>query len=88
MRLAQIHSVLKTEPLFCVPGYRETLLEILEQHAQLSAADYEMARTGKAKSGSELDLDQMEVVAMLHESIVCFDCSTDVSQRTMNKRRR
>lgn len=61
MRLAQIHSVLKTEPLFCVPGYRETLLEILEQHAQLSAADYEMARTGKAKSGSELDLDQMEV---------------------------
>lgn len=61
MRLAQIHSVLKTEPLFCVPGYRETLWEILEQHALLSAADYKHSRTGKAKSGSELDIEQMEV---------------------------
>jgi len=61
MRLAQIISTLKTEPLFCASGYRETLLEILDQHAVLSAADYKHQRTGKAKSGSELDIEQMEV---------------------------
>jgi ClpP class serine protease len=53
--------VLKTEPLFCAAGYRETLWEILEQHAILTAADYKHARTGKAKSGSELEIEQMEV---------------------------
>lgn len=62
MKLAQIHSILKTEPLFCASGYRETLLEILEQHATLSAADYKHARTGKARSGENNEVEQMEVV--------------------------
>jgi signal peptide peptidase SppA len=44
-----------------MPGYRETLLEILEQHAILSAAEYKHARTGKAKSGSDLEVEQMVV---------------------------
>lgn len=61
MNLPQILSVLKTEPLFCAGGYRETLLEIFEQHAALSAAEYKHARTGKAKSGSSLELEQMTV---------------------------
>lgn len=61
MKLAQIHSVLKTEPLFCASGYRETLWEILEQHALLSAAEYKHARTGKTRSGDQLELEQMEV---------------------------
>ena len=62
MKLAQILSTLKTEPLFCAAGYRETLLEILESHANLSAADYKHKRTGSAKSGDNLEVEQMEVV--------------------------
>jgi len=62
MKLPQIMSVLRNEPLYCATGYRETLLEIFVQHEALSAAEYKHARTGKAKSGSDLDVDQMEVV--------------------------
>lgn len=62
MRLAQIHSILRSEPLFCAPGYRETLMDLLSAHATLSAADFKHQRTGTARSGQELDLDQAEVV--------------------------
>jgi signal peptide peptidase SppA len=62
MKLAQIYSVLKTEPLFCKDGYRETLLEMFEQHASMSAGEFKHARTGKARSGSDLEVEQMEVV--------------------------
>ena len=62
MRLAQIHDLLKNEPLFCRHGYRETLAELLAQHATMAAADYKHARTGKARSGDDLEIEQMEVV--------------------------
>jgi signal peptide peptidase SppA len=62
MRLAQIYSILQNEPLYFAGGYRATLLEILGQHSSLSAADYKHARTGSAKSGSELEVEQMEIV--------------------------
>jgi signal peptide peptidase SppA len=62
MNLPQILSTLKSEPLFCSSGYRETLLEIFTSHAALSAADYKHSRTGKAKSGSELEIQDMEIV--------------------------
>jgi signal peptide peptidase SppA len=61
MRLIQILSTLKTEPLFCAAGYRETLLEIFEQHALMAKDEYKHARTGKAKSGTDLEVEQMEV---------------------------
>jgi len=54
--------MLRTEPLFCAAGYRETLLDIIDSHALLSAQDYKHSRTGKAKSGSDLEIAQMEVV--------------------------
>lgn len=60
MRLAQILSTLKSEPLFCAYGYRQTLLDIFEQHANLNHEDYRMQRTGKASSGSDLEVEQME----------------------------
>ena len=62
MRLAKIRHLLQTEPLLCASGYRETLLDILNSHALLSADDYKHSRTGKAKSGSELEVEQMEIV--------------------------
>lgn len=60
MKLPQILSILKTEPLFCDYGYRFTLLELFQQHAELSKLEFKATRTGKASSGSELDVKQME----------------------------
>lgn len=47
--------------MFCLSGYREILWEIIEQHALLSATDFRASRTGKARSGDMLELEQMEV---------------------------
>jgi signal peptide peptidase SppA len=60
MKLAKILSVLKDEPAFCMPGYRLTLLEIFQQHAELSKVEYQAKRVGKDSSGSNLDVEQME----------------------------
>lgn len=60
MKLPKILSVLKDEPAFCVPGYRHTLLEIFQQHAELSRIEYQSKRTGKTSSGANLDVEQME----------------------------
>ncbi len=60
MKLAKILSVLKDEPLFCASGYRHTLLDIFQQHAELSRIEFQAARTGKARSGSDLEVEQME----------------------------
>lgn len=62
MNLAQIYSVLQGEPLFCRAGYRETLLELLNQHRAMSATEFKHARTGKAKSGQDNEVEQAEVV--------------------------
>lgn len=61
MKLAKILSILKDEPLFCSAEYRNTLLELFQQHAELNKLDFKAARTGMVKSGSELDVEQMEI---------------------------
>ena len=62
MRLAQIYSVLRNEPLFCKEGYRETLLEVFDAHASMTAEQFKHSRTGKQRSGDDLEVEQMEVV--------------------------
>lgn len=61
MKLAKILTTLTSEPLLCTNEYRAALLELFQQHSQLSKADFRAERTGKAQSGSELDVEQMVV---------------------------
>lgn len=61
MRLAQIYNLLRNDPLLCDNDYRMTLLEMLQDHAELDRAEYKHKRTGKARSGSELDVDEAVV---------------------------
>lgn len=62
MKLPQILATLRNEPLFCTSEYRALLLDMFQQHAELTGPEFRAARTGKAKSGSELDVDQMEII--------------------------
>lgn len=61
MKLPQILSMLRTEPLFCSNEYRSTLLDLFEQHAAMDKQAFRSARTGIAKSGSLLDIEEMEI---------------------------
>lgn len=61
MKLAKILHTLANDPLLCTPDYRTALLEMFMQHASLSAEHFRAERTGKAKSGQELDIRQMEI---------------------------
>lgn len=61
MKLVKILDVLNNEPLFCSDVYRTTILDIFNQHAALSRADFQAKRTGKAASGSSLEVEQMEI---------------------------
>lgn len=61
MRLAQILTVLSSEPAFIMPDYRASLLELFHQHMTLAPSEFRATRTGKAKSGSDLDVEQMEI---------------------------
>lgn len=61
MRLAQILHVLQHEPLLCDNDYRATLLGLLVDHREQSKAEFQHKRTGQAKSGSELDVDEAEI---------------------------
>jgi signal peptide peptidase SppA len=61
MKLAKILTLLTSEPLFCSNEYRAALLEIFQQHASLGREEYKLARTGKVKSGSDLEVEQMEI---------------------------
>lgn len=65
MRLAQILHLLKHEPLLCGNDYRFTLLDLFHEHATLDEKEFRHRRTGKATSGSELEVDQMEVSGSL-----------------------
>lgn len=62
MKLAKILATLTSEPLLCTNEYRTALLEMFNQHATLTRDDYRAARTGKARSGSALELEQMEII--------------------------
>ena len=61
MRLAQIYHILQNEPLLCDNDYRAVLLQMFQDHATLDRAEFKHKRTGMAKSGSELDVDEAEV---------------------------
>jgi len=61
MNLARILSVLKSQPLYCADGYRFTLLELFQQHDELERADFKSKRQGMARSGQELDVEDMEI---------------------------
>lgn len=61
MRLADILHTLQHEPLLCSNDYRSTLLELLQEHRDLPRAEFVNRRTGKAKSGDELEVDEAEI---------------------------
>jgi signal peptide peptidase SppA len=61
MRLAQILTTLQSEPLLCDNGYRIALLELFNQHQSLDRTEFKNKRTGQAKSGSELDVEDAEI---------------------------
>ena len=61
MRLAQIIHILRNEPLLCGNDYRVTLLGLLTDHRELERAEFQHKRTGQAKSGSELEVEEVEI---------------------------
>lgn len=61
MKLAQILTTLQNDPLLCDNAYRFALLELFQQHAALDKAEFQFKRSGKARSGSELDVEEAEV---------------------------
>ena len=44
------------------PGAREGLLNLFQQHATLSAAEFKAAREGTGPCGEEVEIDQMEII--------------------------
>lgn len=61
MRLAQIYNILRNDPLLCDNDYRMTLLDLLQDHATEDRAEFNHKRTGKARSGSDLEVDESVV---------------------------
>lgn len=61
MKLAQILTLLQSEPLLCDNAYRLSLLELFQQHATLDRSDFKAKRTGSKTSGSELDVEDAEI---------------------------
>src|SRR5688572_24263741 len=61
MNLAKILTTLQSEPLLCDNGYRVALLELFHDHAEMERAEFKYKRTGKARSGSELDVAEAEL---------------------------
>ncbi len=47
--------------MLCTNEYRAALLEIFQQHADLDRDTFRAGRTGKAKSGQDLEVEQMEI---------------------------
>lgn len=61
MNLTKIYHTLRHEPLFCDNDYRTTLLELLQDHAEMPRAEFRAKREGKARSGQELDVEDMRI---------------------------
>lgn len=61
MKLAQILHILQNEPLLCDNAYRQTLLDLFIDHATMERAEFKHKRTGMARSGSELEVEEAEV---------------------------
>ncbi len=61
MRLAQILTTLQSEPLLCDNAYRIALLELFNQHQEFDRAEFKTRRSGTARSGTELDVEDAEI---------------------------
>ena len=61
MKLAKIYDVLRNEPAFCSDVYRNTLLELFTDHCTMDKTDFKAKRSGMAKSGQDLDVEQSEM---------------------------
>lgn len=61
MRLAQILTTLQSEPLLCDNSYRCALLELFAQHQALDRSEFKTKRSGSAKSGSALEVEDAEI---------------------------
>ena len=61
MKPYQILECLTRQPLLMSPGAVESILTVFQQHAQLSAEDYRLAREGKDVCGDKVALEQMTV---------------------------
>lgn len=60
MKLAQILTLLQSEPLLCDNDYRAALLQLFLDHAEMERAEFKHKRSGMARSGSELDVDEAQ----------------------------
>lgn len=65
MKLPKLLEVLTRSPLLMTPSAVESILTLFEQHAQLSALDFKMAREGKDVCGGKVDLEQMTIEGRL-----------------------
>lgn len=61
MNLAKALSTLRYGPLCMEPKYRAEVLGLLESHARLTKAEYDLTREGVGMSGEKVDLDQMTI---------------------------
>lgn len=61
MRLAEIYHLLQHDALLCGNDYRETLLNLLGEHRELDRIEFKHKRSGMAKSGQELEVQDAEI---------------------------
>jgi signal peptide peptidase SppA len=61
MNLAQILNILRNEPLYCDNSYRNTLLELFHDHAELEREAFTQKRTGIPRSGTLLEVEDAEI---------------------------
>lgn len=61
MNLVKMLSVLTAEPLLMDNSRREALLQLLNDHAQMSGVEFARTRTGVNQCGDRVELESMEV---------------------------
>ena len=61
MRLPKLLETLTRTPLLMTPGAVESILTLFQQHATLSATEFQTARTGKDMCGGNVELEQMTI---------------------------
>jgi signal peptide peptidase SppA len=61
MKFPKLLETLTREPLLMTPGAVESILTMFEQHANLSAADFKLAREGTGQCGEAVTLEKMTI---------------------------
>lgn len=61
MKYAKIIETLTRTPLLMTPAAVESLHTLFQQHAALTAADFQLAREGKDSCGGKVELEKMEI---------------------------